>query len=31
MVATGIRPKFYDRLEASGIHIPASIFNIEEW
>jgi pilus assembly protein CpaF len=31
MVATGIRPKFYDRLEASGIHIPASIFSIEEW
>jgi pilus assembly protein CpaF len=31
MVATGIRPKFYDRLEASGIHIPASIFTIEEW
>ena len=31
MVATGIRPKFYDRLEASGISIPASIFNIEEW
>jgi pilus assembly protein CpaF len=31
MVATGIRPKFYDRLETSGIHIPPSIFNIEEW
>jgi pilus assembly protein CpaF len=31
MVATGIRPKFYDRLETSGINIPASIFNIEEW
>lgn len=31
MVATGIRPKFYDRLEASGINIPPSIFNIEEW
>jgi pilus assembly protein CpaF len=31
MVATGIRPKFYDRLESSGINIPPSIFNIEEW
>jgi pilus assembly protein CpaF len=31
MVATGIRPKFYERLESSGIHIPPSIFNIEEW
>jgi len=24
--ATGIRPKFYDRLRASGITIPASVF-----
>jgi pilus assembly protein CpaF len=24
--ATGIRPKFYERLRASGIHIPASVF-----
>ncbi len=24
--ATGIRPKFYERLVASGIHLPASIF-----
>lgn len=24
--ATGIRPKFYERLEACGIHLPASIF-----
>lgn len=24
--ATGIRPKFYDRLRASGIQIPASVF-----
>jgi pilus assembly protein CpaF len=24
--ATGIRPKFYDRLRASGMHIPASVF-----
>jgi pilus assembly protein CpaF len=31
MVSTGIRPKFYERLESSGIHIPASIFNVEEW
>lgn len=31
MVSTGIRPKFYDRLEASGIHIPASVFQAEGW
>jgi pilus assembly protein CpaF len=31
MVSTGIRPKFYERLEASGIHIHPSVFNIEEW
>lgn len=31
MIATGIRPKFYERLETSGINIPPSIFNIEEW
>lgn len=31
MAATGIRPKFYERLETSGIKIPASIFNVEEW
>lgn len=31
MVSTGIRPKFYDRLESSGIHIPASVFKVEEW
>jgi pilus assembly protein CpaF len=24
--ATGIRPRFYDRLRASGMHIPASVF-----
>ncbi len=23
---TGIRPKFYDRIEAAGIHLPANIF-----
>ncbi|MFL0267696.1 CpaF family protein [Candidatus Clostridium radicumherbarum] len=28
---TGIRPKFYERLETSGIEVPASIFNVEEW
>lgn len=31
LVSTGIRPKFYERLETSGIHIPASVFKIEEW
>ena len=31
MAATGIRPKFYDRLEISGIQVPASIFSVEEW
>ena len=24
--ATGIRPRFYDRLRASGMHIPTSVF-----
>jgi pilus assembly protein CpaF len=24
--ATGIRPKFYDRLKAAGLHIPVSVF-----
>jgi len=24
--ATGVRPKFYERLRASGVHIPASVF-----
>jgi pilus assembly protein CpaF len=27
---TGLRPKFMDRLEAAGIHLPASIFGIGE-
>jgi pilus assembly protein CpaF len=27
---TGLRPKFMDRIEASGIHLPASIFGIGE-
>jgi pilus assembly protein CpaF len=32
LVPTGVRPKFYERLEASGIHIPASVFiENEEW
>lgn len=32
LVPTGIRPKFYERLETSGIHIPASVFiDKEEW
>lgn len=31
IVSTGIRPKFYERLESSGIYIPPSVFNVEEW
>ncbi|MBK5242840.1 hypothetical protein [Clostridium sp.] len=31
LVSTGIRPSFYERFEAYGIDVPASIFNIEEW
>ena len=27
---TGLRPKFIDRIEASGIHLPASMFGIGE-
>jgi pilus assembly protein CpaF len=27
---TGLRPKFMDKIEASGIHIPASVFGIGE-
>ncbi|TJY40729.1 CpaF family protein [Cohnella pontilimi] len=30
LVPTGVRPKFYERLETSGIHIPASVFIEEE-
>jgi pilus assembly protein CpaF len=30
LVPTGVRPKFYEKLEASGIHIPASVFIGEE-
>lgn len=26
LIPTGIRPKFYERLETSGIHIPPSVF-----
>jgi pilus assembly protein CpaF len=28
--STGLRPKFIDKIEASGIHLPASIFGIGE-
>lgn len=32
LIPTGVRPKFYEQLEASGIHIPASVFiDEEEW
>ncbi|MBO8157824.1 MAG: CpaF family protein [Bacillaceae bacterium] len=32
LVPTGVRPKFYERLESSGLHIPASVFlDKEEW
>lgn len=32
LVPTGVRPKFYERLETSGLHIPASVFiEGEEW
>ncbi len=27
---TGLRPKFMDKFEASGIHIPATVFGIGE-
>lgn len=30
LIPTGVRPKFYERLESSGIHIPASVF-IEDY
>lgn len=30
LIPTGVRPKFYERLETSGIHIPASVFIEEE-
>ncbi|WP_438447853.1 CpaF family protein [Gorillibacterium sp. sgz5001074] len=26
LVPTGVRPKFYERLETSGLHIPATVF-----
>lgn len=29
LVATGIRPKFYDKFQAYGISVPSSVFNIE--
>ncbi|WP_199617158.1 CpaF family protein [Paenibacillus alkalitolerans] len=32
LVPTGVRPKFYERLETSGIYIPTSVFiDREEW
>ncbi len=32
LVPTGVRPKFYERFEVSGIHIPATVFiEREEW
>lgn len=32
LIPTGVRPKFYERLENSGIHIPAGVFmEEEEW
>ena len=27
---TGLRPRFVDKIEASGIHLPASIFGVGE-
>ncbi|TFE28631.1 CpaF family protein [Cohnella luojiensis] len=30
LLPTGVRPKYYERLETSGIHIPASVFIEEE-
>lgn len=30
LVPTGVRPKFYDRLEASGLHIPRGVFVEDE-
>ncbi|MEX2415609.1 MAG: CpaF family protein [Paenibacillaceae bacterium] len=32
LIPTGVRPKFYERFEISGIHIPATVFiEREEW
>lgn len=32
LIPTGVRPKFYERLESSGIHIPSHVFvEGEEW
>jgi pilus assembly protein CpaF len=31
LIPTGVRPKFYERLETSGIHIPASVFVEGGW
>ncbi|MCC2684003.1 MAG: CpaF family protein [Paenibacillaceae bacterium] len=31
LLPTGVRPKFYEKLESSGIHIPSSVFVEEGW
>jgi pilus assembly protein CpaF len=31
LVPTGVRPKFFERLEQSGIHIPPSVFMEGDW
>jgi pilus assembly protein CpaF len=31
LLPTGVRPRFYEKLEASGIHIPSSVFVEEGW
>jgi pilus assembly protein CpaF len=31
LLPTGVRPRFYEKLESSGIHIPSSVFVEEGW
>jgi pilus assembly protein CpaF len=31
LIPTGVRPKFYERLESAGINIPSSVFFEEGW
>ncbi|MGE5629008.1 MAG: CpaF family protein [Solirubrobacterales bacterium] len=31
LIATGIRPKFYDKFQTYGLNVPSSIFNVERW
>lgn len=31
LVATGIRPKFYEKFQNYGLNVPSSIFNVERW